>query len=294
MAIDKDLIQILSQIGPAGSARAAGEGFERGVKSSQEARKEALRQRIEEAGILKGSDLNNLIPALNAPAEREFKDDVIQPLALMARAKDPNEAQRAKIELQKAETDLRAAGEKRRREQFEFEKEQRTKPSLKQTDRDALNTINEVALNLQDIAENYSPGFTGFSDNLTTGAKQFTGIGANDKASTFRQATSALRNVILKARSGAAVTPSEAQRLMSELPDAKFSDQDFVSRFNNTVRKFNQLIESRRKTYENVQDVPELFTAPSIESTAQETPPPSADSFIKDMESKGFKFKGVK
>lgn len=141
-----------------------------------------------------------------------------------------------------------------------------------------IDALNEVTIALNDLSANYDPAFVGAVDKRVTGAKQYSGVGASDKASNFRTGVNSLRNTILKARSGGAVTPQEADRLLMELPDDSFSDPDFQARSRKTIEKFKMLLDSKRKFLGSAVPDRVLFEINEFPASAApaQTPPPAA------------------
>lgn len=85
-AINKDLYETLTNLGPAKVAKAAGAGVEKGYDMAVNAKQAAFKQKLEAAGLLSGSDVKALIPTLTNVPDRDFKDDILGPLATVAKA----------------------------------------------------------------------------------------------------------------------------------------------------------------------------------------------------------------
>ncbi len=103
---------------------------------------------------------------------------------------------------------------------------------------------------VNDIRDAYNPKFVGPVSGLVgaaaTAGVPGAGIGRPGKEATFRGRLAALRNQILKLRSGGAVSDGEAQRLLEELPTERLPSEKFVERLDNFERLYRNIAETRR------------------------------------------------
>lgn len=251
MAVDKNLIDVLRQIGPGASAKAAGEGVEEGFASGVASKQAAFKQRLEEAGILRGKDVQALIPTLtNVPQDREFKDDVLGPLATMAKASnqpEPGLSPYQQEQLRRA--DERAAEQKR---QFEViqgareKEEQRRTTALNAQISNDLTFLRKMGSNAKKVVESYSPTRTGLVDSALQRAGQ--ALDVNPKGiATFRSAVAGIRNADIKTLSGTAVSAQEFQRVRDELPGTDDGDTAFVEKWNKAASVFNELMDEKER-----------------------------------------------
>lgn len=96
---------------------------------------------------------------------------------------------------------------------------------------------------LDEVRNDYDSSFVGPLQARAGRVSQVTGLGASEKRGRFLQNLASVRNQILQLRSGAAITPQEASRLLQELPDPNRSDVDFsvaMSNFDNSLRRIQE------------------------------------------------------
>lgn len=128
--------------------------------------------------------------------------------------------------------------------------------------------------------ESYKRGFVGPLKGRASGLQQKTiGIGRNE--ASFRSNLAAIRNQILKMRSGGAVTEGEAGRLLEELPTVNDTPNVFDSKMDSFEQTFRTLAETRRETMsglgidlENIPELPARYVAPERPSPDK---PPGSD-----------------
>lgn len=110
------------------------------------------------------------------------------------------------------------------------------------TDADILSQVGR-------IRDAYHPGFVGPVSGRVGGISQATGIPVplrRGGEATFRSRVAALRNQILKARSGGAVTEGEASRLLEELPIPSDPSGVFERKLDNFESTYRNIAQTRR------------------------------------------------
>lgn len=100
---------------------------------------------------------------------------------------------------------------------------------------------------LGDVRTGLSDQFVGPGKGLVGKGLQMAG-GMSKKESGFRASLSSIRNQILKMRSGGAVTPGEAQRLLDELPTIDDPPRAFRSKLDQFEDTARFVANSRRET----------------------------------------------
>lgn len=98
---------------------------------------------------------------------------------------------------------------------------------------------------LDDIEKSHKPAFTGPISGRLGAVAQTTGIGATKKETAFRTRVASLRNQVLHLRSGAAITPSEAERLLEELPTSTDPSTVFLSKLKTARTLMRQFAKTR-------------------------------------------------
>lgn len=117
--------------------------------------------------------------------------------------------------------------------------------ALPTSEKNKLEAFQTLRTQLQTINDTFDEGAVGMVEGRTAEAKSRVDAFANTRQSRFIKAVTSLRNEIIHARSGGAVTPSEAERLISELPDKNSSETDFRAKFQNTLSSFNEIMATR-------------------------------------------------
>jgi hypothetical protein len=137
---------------------------------------------------------------------------------------------------------------------------------------DYINTLNEI----NGIRESYKKEFVGPATGVVGAASARTGITAGRPAGEFgfRGRVAALRNAVLKLRSGGAVTPSEADRLLEELPITRDPSENFEAKLDN----FENVIRTKAQTHRDVLNGTgiDLSKAPGLPESRKQRPPLSA------------------
>lgn len=124
--------------------------------------------------------------------------------------------------------------------------------SLPTAERNRLETLQTLRNQLQNINDSFDETAVGpIAGRMAAGKTKVEGL-SNARQSTFIKATTSLRNEIIRARSGGAVTPSEADRLIQELPDTNSSETDFRAKFDNTRTAFNEIMDTRVQSLKEV------------------------------------------
>lgn len=93
--------------------------------------------------------------------------------------------------------------------------------------------------------ESYSKAYVGPLRGRMEGAKQKL-VGLPKEEASFRSNLAAIRNQILKLRSGGAVTEGESSRLLEELPTVNDAPSTFASKMDSFEQTFRTLAENRR------------------------------------------------
>lgn len=124
--------------------------------------------------------------------------------------------------------------------------------TLPTAERNRLETLQTLRGQLQNINDSFDETAVGMVAGRTATAKTKVEGLSNKRQSTFIKATTSLRNEIIRARSGGAVTPSEADRLIQELPDINSSETDFRAKFQNTQAAFNEIMATRVASLDEV------------------------------------------
>ena len=95
------------------------------------------------------------------------------------------------------------------------------------------------------VREAYQPNYVGTVKGRLKGVQQAT-MGIPKAEASFRSNLAAIRNQILKLRSGGAVTDGEAQRMLEELPTVNDESAVFESKLDSFENTFRTLAETRR------------------------------------------------
>lgn len=102
---------------------------------------------------------------------------------------------------------------------------------------------------LDEVKKDFDASYTGPFQGRLGQAAQVSGLGATEQRGRFRQNLASIRNQILQLRSGAAITPQEASRLLQELPDPNRSDVDFSVAMTNFENSLQRIQEARRRAF---------------------------------------------
>jgi hypothetical protein len=116
-------------------------------------------------------------------------------------------------------------------------------------ERDALTMDRSMVQQINAAKSRFKPEFTGPGQGTLIGrASQATGFGRRPGEGRFRQSLSGIKNIILKLRSGAAITESEGERLLSELPNVGDPSDTFMDKMNQFEETFRGIAGIRRET----------------------------------------------
>src|SRR3990167_6531 len=96
---------------------------------------------------------------------------------------------------------------------------------------DDINDLLSSSQSFADIETYYKPEFVGVATGRIGALRELTGIKANPEEVKFRAAVANYKNVLLKLRSGGAVTPQEYQRFLQEAPNVNMPPEVFKARF---------------------------------------------------------------
>lgn len=186
------------------------------------------------AGYSWGPDGKSLVPIPGGPAEFTRTDQQLRRDESTAR-RDEATALRQDAQTQKKRADL-----ERKVNKFSGELEKTNIPVFEQMLADTENKVKQLASESSDI-----PGF-GPLDSLRPDFL------TSDKGKELRQLVQSLANVIIKDRSGAAVSNQEMQRLVRELGTGKLStEKQLLDALTNIRRHFN---ETKRNVVAGVDD----------------------------------------
>ena len=97
------------------------------------------------------------------------------------------------------------------------------------------------------VRQSFRPDFVGPLAGRQSGVKQRVGLPLRAGETGFRSALAAIRNQVLKLRSGGAVTDGEAARLLEELPTAENTPADFEAKINEFERTYRTIATARRE-----------------------------------------------
>jgi len=123
------------------------------------------------------------------------------------------------------------------------EKEKRIK-ALPSFANKKLNELGGLSRLAQKAIDTFDPSFVGpIQGPLGQGIQKFSGPFASKERATFLQGVAGLRNATIKAISGGAVTPSEAERLVQQLPDINTTEIDFETKLRNYSEELNSIIQ---------------------------------------------------
>jgi hypothetical protein len=111
-------------------------------------------------------------------------------------------------------------------------------------EREQLTTDADLLKQVGNIRASFQRRFTGPVGGRVGGAKRAVGLSPKEE-SAFRGRVAALRNQVLKARSGGAVTEGEAQRLLEEMPIP--NDPDFLVKLDTFENLVRNIAEARRE-----------------------------------------------
>jgi hypothetical protein len=111
-----------------------------------------------------------------------------------------------------------------------------------------LADLDAIGAQIATIEKAYSPAYVGPVAGRMGGARETLG-NITQQEVQFRAEAAALRNVILKARSGGAVTDGEAQRFLDEMPTVNDPANVFEQKLRNTKKWFEDLSRSKRQSF---------------------------------------------
>jgi len=101
---------------------------------------------------------------------------------------------------------------------------------------------------LGDVRSGFRPEYVGPGIGLARGLARKGGMIRGRQEGAFRASLAGIRNQILKMRSGGAVTPGEAQRLLDELPTENDEATNFMSKLDQFEESARYIANTRRET----------------------------------------------
>ncbi len=128
-----------------------------------------------------------------------------------------------------------------------------TKKKLPSNVLKSFDLFTEFEIPAKNIAENYKDDRVGFADDLGLSVKNFFGSSSDEtnKQNALQTAHSNIKNVLLKARSGGAVTASESDRMIKELGDMSQSESLFKAGLKGLFANLKGSIVNKRNMYES-------------------------------------------
>jgi hypothetical protein len=117
-------------------------------------------------------------------------------------------------------------------------------------ERESLNKLYEFDSELQRIETLFDPAFIGRLEGNWGTFKEFTGLGATEKESQFRQVVKNIGDTLLRLRSGAQINEQEYKRLLKLVPTIDLPDTVFSARLKSLRTAIRSSIGIRRKTLE--------------------------------------------
>ena len=111
-----------------------------------------------------------------------------------------------------------------------------------------LGDLDAIGAQIDRIQGSYSPSFVGPVAGRAGGIRETFG-NVTERETAFRAEAAALQNVILKARSGGAVTPQEADRLLKEIPTVNLPANAFEQRLRSTKQRFEEIARAKRQSF---------------------------------------------
>ena len=111
-------------------------------------------------------------------------------------------------------------------------------------DRDFLTQAEGLSKIISDIESGYDESYVGPIQGRVGGIQSVT-TGNTPEEASFRASVSSLKNQLLKMRSGAAVTPSEFDRILTELPNESDPEENFLAKLQKTKENINLLKTTR-------------------------------------------------
>jgi len=106
-----------------------------------------------------------------------------------------------------------------------------------------LNELGGLSRLAQRAIDTFDASFVGPIEGPLGQGLQKSKFFASKERATFLQGVAGLRNATIKAISGGAVTPSEAERLVQQLPDINSSEVDFEEKLKNYSEELNSIIQ---------------------------------------------------
>lgn len=251
----------------------ARQGYQRAEDQNIEARKAALQKRIAEAGLMKGSDVG--LPA--EEAQRELTPEVagllikkntpvapkmqlLPPEAVQADIDEHNALMKRLGRAPISGKAILAATDPMQQDKAlnRLKRDQQAAISLYSVEsgpeRAAQADVLKKFQDYQDInaafqaaVENYNPEYVGPVAGRAGPVEQNLGIDATDQRGKFFAGVAAIRNSVLKARSGGAVTPQEADRVNRELPDQNTAPVEFEARMSRAINLYNSIMAEKKR-----------------------------------------------
>ena len=129
-----------------------------------------------------------------------------------------------------------AASEARTQKMVEARTTGRPPRRLNASENEALADYNVILSQINDVKEHFRPDLVGPVRGRLGGVGQAVGAKLAPGESKLRGTLAAIRNTILKLRSGAAITPQEATRLLQEIATVENAPQDFEDKLSQVER----------------------------------------------------------
>lgn len=281
------------------------EAGQAGVAQSQaaelEKRKAALAQRIQEAGLVKGSELGlanvepqrELTPAVAELFVKQNQPKKTQPMLsqedLKAEIDEANSVRRrmglppmngqAILNSPDAMTQDKALNRMRRDLQRESQLYATLTGPERQVQADVSKNFDlyqDINSALESVTRLYSPDYVGpVGLGSLSQAGQRVGVNSTPEKGEFYAGLDAFRNAIMKARSGGAVTDGEASRVLGELPDKNTGAVDFEARLGRAIKLWGTILAEKKRLSKGMLNddilAPVSWTAPVRNQPAPQT-----------------------
>lgn len=298
MADLRELVDLMSEGGPAQTIKAGVEGFEQGRQRSIEERKRAFQQKLQEAGLLSGQEANTLAGTEIFEPSRDLPASVIGSLTNLRTAstkaspKDPLEDLKARELESRIKKNLASIdASKRARDQADRrldltanrpKQEARAKALKDLQDTEAavpnlLASLESIRSAAKDLPE-FEPGF--FNQAIGKGqmaAAEFSKDPAVEKyMGIVAQNLSPLARGI--AQEKGPLTDKDVDRIMQGLGELTTPPATREALLQELMDKVTRSLEARRK---------------NVKNAGGDSAPALNEDFIKNLEAQGFTFEGV-
>ncbi|MGD9724871.1 MAG: hypothetical protein AB7V39_00485 [Nitrospiraceae bacterium] len=296
MADLSELVNLMSEGGPAQAVKAGVQGFQEGRQRSFEERKRAFQQKLQEAGLVSGAEANTLAGEEIFDPSRSLQDTVVGSLTNLRTnknkgtptAKDALELQELQSRIDKNKASI--TNSKRARDQADKRLALTEGAPKREAQAKALKDLQDVEAavpNLMASLESiraaakdlpaFEPGFF----NQAVGKVQMKGAEFSKDPAVEKYLGIVAQNLSPLARGIAQekgpLTDKDVDRIMQGLGELTTPVATREALLNELVDKVTRSLEARRKNVKNAGSV-----APALN-----------DDFIKNLEAQGFTFEGV-